>query len=410
MQQVDTIFEGIQTLVTLAGEGPLLGQALGEWDTIGDAAIAVKDGRIVQAGTRASIHQLHKAERNVDLNARLVTPGLVDCHTHPAWVVSRAGEFELRLQGASYEEILAAGGGIHQSVSALRESTQEALNLKACEHLAALQAHGVVAAECKSGYGLSLEHELSSLRAIKYAGEKQGMRVKATCLAAHVVPQEYKGRKAEYVDLVCKEILPAVVGEGLADAADIFVEEGAFDGEDARRVIFAAHELGMRVHVHADQLNPGMGAKIAAELQAASADHLEYTDEETMDAMAAAGTFAVMLPGSTFVLKQESWANARAFVDRNVPLALASDFNPGSSPIPNPAFIMTLAVMHMGLSANEALAAFTRNAACCLGIDADYGSLQPGRKAALALWELDEVREIPYYAGSNMVRRVVVEQ
>jgi len=401
---------GIGTLVTMTGgqsSGYLLGKHLGEsLGEIRDAAILCHDGMVIACGHRNDVEARAGRDfhgRVVDVDGALVTPGLVDCHTHPVFVGNRAHEFEMRLAGATYESIMAAGGGIRNSVKRLWEASDEVLASELRKHLGWLRRHGVVAAECKSGYGLSTEHELRSLRAIRDAQGWEGMRLVPTCLAAHSMPPDFPGDRDAFVKQVCEVTLPAVAAEGLAHATDVFVEHGAFTGDQARRIVAAARSLGLTAHIHADQLGPGDGARVAVEFGAASADHLEYVSDEVIAGMAEKSVCAVLLPGSTFCLKQSAWAPGRKLVDAGVPVALSTDFNPGSSPVSSPAFVMTLACLHLGLTPSEALAAFTRNAAQCLGIAAEYGSIAPGMRAAFTVWDVAEVREIPYWAGGNLV-------
>ncbi len=411
-QTCDTLLYNIGCLVTMTGDGsasgPLVGRALGgSLGEIRNAAIAIRGGMVADIGPSDKIcshWQPAESGTATDCDGRLVTPGLVDCHTHPVWVESRAHEFELKLAGASYQEIAAAGGGIRNSVRKLCAADDQTISTELRRHLGWLRRHGVMAAECKSGYGLTLEHELRSLRAIRDANGYQGMRLVGTCLAAHVVPPDWSGDADNFVDHVVEQILPAVVREGLATAADVFVEEGAFTESQARRVISAARQLGLSVHVHADQLGPGAGTRLAVELGAASADHLEYVTPELIQRMAETGVAGVLLPGSTFYLRQDVWAPGRALVDAGVVVALSTDFNPGSSPCPNPAFIMSLACLKLGLKPAEALAAFTRNAAVVAGVADSHGSLSVGRPAAAVLWEAAEVREIPYFVGAGMAQ------
>lgn len=414
MNTCDTLYVNISRLHMMQPGGPLLGAALGSVSArfIPDAAIAVHGGRVVAAGTRAAIEKSFRPARVRDLGGCLVTPGLVDCHTHPVFAASRIDEFEQKLKGASYESIAASGGGIASSVGKLRAASDEALAKALRLHLGWLRRHGVVAVECKSGYGLSLEHELRSLRLIRDAQGLEGLQLVPTCLAAHSVPPEFKpigdAGRAAYLEIVLNEILPAVAREKLATAVDVFIERNVFTGDEGRRVLKRAAELGLGAHVHADQLSAGDGARVAADCGALSADHLEYVTDDVTGSMARTGVTGVLLPGSTFYLRQDVWAPARKLIDKGVAVALATDFNPGSSPIVNPAFIMNLACLKLGMTPHEALGAFTRNAAHCLRLD-DYGWLGPGSRAAFTAWEVEDAREIAYYAGGNLVRETVIE-
>lgn len=409
------LVSGISTLVTMKGvpggdylRGGELGASCGE---VRDAAILCTGGMVVASGPREDVIR-HAgsgfAGRVIDLGGRMVTPGLVDCHTHPVFAGNRAGEFRMRLAGESYESIMAAGGGIKNSVRRLWAADDGLLAAELRRHLDWLRRHGVVAVECKSGYGLTTEQELRCLRLVRDAQGHAGMRLVPTCLAAHTLPPDYSGSRDDFVTEVCDLTLPAVAAEGLAHAADVFVEQGAFTGDHARRIVAAAQRHGMTAHIHADQLGPGDGARVAVETGAASADHLEYVDDETIRGMAERSVCAVLLPGSTFCLKQSRWAPGRKLVDAGVPVALSTDFNPGSSPVVSPAFIMTLACLQLGLTPAESLAAFTRNAARCLGIESEYGAIGPGMRAAFAVWDAESVDEIPYWTGGNMVSETVI--
>jgi imidazolonepropionase len=376
-----------------------------------DPAIAIEDGRVAYIGPASGLPKAFASATRIDGFGALLTPGLIDCHTHPAFVRARAEEFAMRLAGASYEEIAAKGGGIVNTTRSVREADDETLLAQTTRNLERLRRHGVVVAEGKSGYGLSLEHELRQLQAIRDAAEASEMFTIRTCLAAHSLPLEHRGddaKREEYLKLVCDEILPAAAKDGLAQRADVFCEKGVFTTDEALRVGQAAKAAGLRVTVHAEQLHPSGGARVASELGADSADHLEYLDRDGMTEMAKAGVSAVLLPGSTHVLKMDKWADGRAMIDSGLNVALATDFNPGSSPIANPAFVMNLAVMRCGLTPDEALLGFTRNAARALRLDdTQWGCIQPGSRAAFALWDVDHEHELPYYAGSNLCREVI---
>lgn len=409
------VISNIRRLVTCAPDGvvgSLTGQDSGKLAVIeGPAAVAVEDGRVKWLGQADNLPDEFRDSETIDVQNQVVTPGLIDCHTHPAFARGRSEEFAMRLAGKSYEEIATAGGGIVNSTNAVRESTDQELANSTARNLRRLRAHGVVVAEGKSGYGLSLKHELRQLEAIKAGGEAADMHTVRTCLAAHSLPMEYRGdaaKREEYLKLVCEEILPAAAKNGLASRADIFCEKGVFSVEDTKRVAEAAAKAGLQMTVHADQLHTFGGAAVAAEIKAHSADHLEFTDAATMQKMKDAGTAAVLLPGATYVLKMNQWANGQAMIEAGLCVALATDFNPGSSPIANPAFIMNLAVMYCGLTPEQALIGFTRNAAHALRLDTqEWGCIQVGSRAAFAVWDVDNEAEIPYYAGSNLCSKVI---
>lgn len=377
----------------------------------GNLCVGVRHGRVRFVGERASLPPEFGQATRLDAGNRLLTPALIDCHTHPAFVRARADEWQLKLKGATYEEIAAQGGGILSSAKAVAEAGNEALAQATLKNLRLLRTHGVAVVEAKSGYGLGLEHELRQLRAIAHAGERAGMKVIATCLAAHALPGHLRGaavHREQFLREVCDEILPQAARSGLAKRADVFCERGAFTVEEARRVGAAAKACGLALTVHADQLSHSGGTRVACELGAQSADHLEYVDEADVAAMKAAGVAAVLLPGSTFFLRQDKWAPARALMEAGVPVALSTDFNPGSSPICNPAFIMHLAMTHLAMTPEECLAGFTVNAAKALGLDVkEWGVVQAGSRAAFAIWDAAQALELPYYAGSNLCAEVI---
>ncbi|MCB9933061.1 MAG: imidazolonepropionase [Planctomycetes bacterium] len=406
------VIENLRRVVTCDGGGPLLGANMRHLNTLEHSpCVAVEDGFVSYVGPRDRLPAALDIAPTIDGRNLVLTPGLVDCHTHPAFVRARADEFAMRLAGASYEQIAAAGGGIVSSTTGVRHATDQELLAQTARNLQRLRRHGVVAVEGKSGYGLSLEHELRQLQAIKDAGEQADMHTVRTCLAAHSLPLEFRGsdeQRAEYLQLVTQEILPAAAKGGLAQRADVFCERGVFTPAETRAVAEAAIANGLRLTVHAEQLSDTGGAAVAAEFEADSADHLEYLSEAGAEAMRQADTAAVLLPGSTYVLKMDRWAGGRGLIERGLCVALATDFNPGSSPVANPAFVMNLAVMHCGFTPEEALAAFTVNAAHALRLSTDeWGVVKPGSRAAFALWDVDHEREIPYYAGSNLCLEVI---
>ncbi|MCB9895259.1 MAG: imidazolonepropionase [Planctomycetes bacterium] len=406
------VIGNLSRVVTCDGGGPLIGREMRRLNVLDhEPVVAIEDGRVSYVGSRSRLPAALDTAEVIDGRGMVLTPGLVDCHTHPAFVRGRADEFAMRLAGATYEQIAAAGGGIVSSTTGVRESTDAELLAETTRNLQRLRRHGVVAVEGKSGYGLSLEHELRQLRAIGDAGEAADMHTVRTCLAAHSFPMEYRGspeKRAEYFKLVTEEILPAVVKEGLAERADIFHDKGAFNVHEVNEFGKKVRELGLRLTVHADQMAEDGGGEMAAKFHADSADHLEYLDPAGVDMMIANGTCAVLLPGSTYVLKMDQWADGRWMIDAGLTVALATDFNPGSSPVANPAFVLNLAVMFCGLTPEEALAGFTVNAAQALRLSTDeWGVIKPGSRAAFALWDVDHEREIPYYAGSNSCLEVI---
>lgn len=331
----------------------------------------------------------------VDAEGRCLTPGLIDCHTHLVWGGDRAGEFERRLRGASYAEIAAAGGGIRATVAATRAADEQALLDAAAPRLRALLAEGVTCVEIKSGYGLATAHELKQLRVAKALGERYGVRVRTTLLAAHAVPPEFAGDADGYIERVCAEILPSAAAAGLADAVDLFCESVGFDLAQSRRVFQRARELGLPCKAHVEQLSAMGGARLAAEFGALSADHVEYLEDADIAALAAAGTVAVLLPGAFLFLNETRKPPVAALRQAGVPLAVASDLNPGTSPFASLRLMANLACTQFGLTPEEALAGVTREAARALGLD-DCGTIRPGLRADLALWDVEHPAQLVY--------------
>jgi imidazolonepropionase len=380
-------------LATLAPDRPGLG-------VIERGAVAAKDGRIAFAGLVAELPIGWDAEHRFALDGRWITPGLIDCHTHLVYAGDRAHEFELRLAGASYEEIARAGGGIVSTVQATRAASEEALVQASLLRLDRLIAEGVTTIEIKSGYGLDLATETRQLRAARRLGEQRPVEVVASFLGAHALPLEANGDRDRYIDDVCA-MVPAIAGEKLADAVDAFCEGIAFSPVQTARVFAAAKAAGLPVKLHADQLSNLHGARLAAEHGALSADHLEYTDEDGVAAMARAGTTAVLLPGAFYVLREKQLPPIDAFRRHRVPIAIATDSNPGTSPITSPLTIMNMAATLFRLTVDEAIAGVTREAARALGRVDRVGTLEPGKYCDLAIWEVERLAELVYRIGFN---------
>lgn len=372
---------------------------------IRDGAVATTGGGISWIGPRSAWSGGAKEE--FDARGGWITPGLVDCHTHLVYAGNRAREFELRLKGASYEEIARAGGGIVSTVRATRAASEEELFEAAAQRLAQWLREGVTVVEIKSGYGLDAAAELKMLRVARALGAKHPVTVKTTFLGAHAVPEEYLGRADDYVALVCEEMLPAVAREGLADAVDAFCEGIAFSPSQTARVFEAAQKLGLPVKLHADQLSDTGGAALAARFGALSADHLEYTGEAGVAALARAGTVAVLLPGAFYFLREKQLPPLDSFRRQGVPIALATDNNPGSSPLTSLLLTMNLACTLFRLTPEEALSGVTREGARALGMQATHGTLEPGKSADLALWEIGSPAELAYAIGANPCAGVV---
>ncbi len=379
-------------LLTMAGDG------LG---SIEPGAVAARDGRIVFAGPQDALPGDWRAERVVDCEGRWITPGLVDCHTHLVFGGDRAAEFEQRLAGASYEEIARAGGGIASTVRATRAASEEALVASALRRLDRLIAEGVTTVEVKSGYGLELATERRSLRAARALGRARPVSIATTFLGAHALPPGAGGDKDGYIARVCDEMLPAVAREGLADAVDAFCEGIAFSPAEVARVFASAKAAGLPVKLHADQLSNLGGARLAAEWGALSADHLEYTDEAGAAALARAGTVAVLLPGAYYTLRETQAPPVEALRRHGVRIALATDCNPGTSPLTSLLLAMNMGATLFRLTVAECLAGVTREAARALGRLDEVGTLEPGKWCDLALWDVERPAELVYRLGFN---------
>ncbi|RVB73595.1 MULTISPECIES: imidazolonepropionase [unclassified Mesorhizobium] len=365
-------------------------------------AIAARDGLIVYAGPEADMPSaLFQDAKIADCEGRWITPGLIDCHTHLVHAGNRANEFEMRLAGASYEEVAKAGGGIVSSVKALRAASDHELVAQSLPRLDALIAEGVTSVEIKSGYGLDLENEKKSLRAARVLGERRQVTVRTSFLGAHALPPEAKGDKDAFIDLVANEILPAAAAEGLVDAVDGFCEGIAFSPEQISRVFDAAKAAGLPVKLHADQLSNLHGAELAARYGALSADHLEYTDEAGAAAMAKAGTVATILPGAYYFIRETKKPPVGLFRQHGVRMAVATDCNPGTSPLTSLLLTMNMAATLFGLTIDECLAGVTREAARALGLLGQTGTLEVGKSADLAIWDIERPAELVYRMGFN---------
>lgn len=389
-------------IATMADGGAPFGE-------IADGAIAVKDGHIAWIGPAKDLPADEVGPETAlhDLGGGWITPGLIDCHTHLVYGGNRAHEFEQRLTGVSYEEITRAGGGIVSTVRATREASAEELLRQSERRLRALMAEGVTTIEIKSGYGLDLENELKCLGVARRLGERHPVRVRTTLLAAHAVPPEFRGRPDAYIDLVCRDILPAAAGQGLADAVDAFCETIGFDAAQTRRVFEAAKSHGLPVKLHAEQLSNLNGAALAAEFGALSADHLEHVDEPGVKAMAAAGTVAVLLPGAFYVLRETKLPPLDLLRRHGVGMAISTDCNPGTSPISSLLLVLNMACTLFRLTPEEALAGVTRHAAAALGLSGICGTLAPGKAADFVVWDIDRPAALAYQIGLNPRRQVV---
>ncbi|MFN3930585.1 MAG: imidazolonepropionase [Brevundimonas sp.] len=374
------------------------------YGALDDGALLITDGRIVFAGPRADLPP-HEAAATERLDGRWVTPGLIDCHTHLVFGGDRSGEFEQRLQGATYEQIARAGGGIVSSVAATRAASEDQLYASALTRLAGLTATGVTTLEIKSGYGLDRDSELRMLRVARRIGREAGVRVRTSYLGLHAVPPEHRADRARYVDKAVDDILPAAHAEGLVDAVDAYCEPIAFSTEEVGRLFDRARALGLPVKLHADQLSDGGGAELAARNNALSADHIEHATEAGVRAMAAAGVVAVLLPGAYLMLRETTPPPVELLRRHGVAIAVATDCNPGTSPLASMTAALNLACVQFRLTPEEALAGATRVAAKALDLSAEAGTLEPGKAADLAVWDIERPAELCYWLGKPLLHR-----
>lgn len=408
------LLTNIGQLLTLRGQAaPRRGRALNDVGVIEDAAVLCGGGQIIAAGRQREvlrdswIKKNQRKLREVDCRARVVTPGFIDCHTHPVFTEPRLIDFEKRIAGANYEDIAAAGGGIRSSIAGVRAAGRRELADKVFIALQAMLRHGTTTVEAKSGYGLNTEAEIKSLKAIRDAASRWPGTVKSTLLAAHVVPPEYAGKADEYVDKVCEEIIPQAARRKLAEYVDVFCERGAFTPEQSEKVFAAARRHGLDTRAHVCQFTASQLSQLLAH-KPASLDHMDCIGEEDVAALAANETIAVLLPGANYFLGHKEFPNARRLIDAGVPIALASDYNPGTSPTPSMPFIMSLACTHMKLTPAEAIAAGTINAACALRLQKRKGSIESGKDADLAIWDVRDYREIAYWFAWNRCAQMIV--
>jgi imidazolonepropionase len=400
--------------VTVRGEkAPRRGSALNDIGVITDAALLCGGGKVIAAARQRELLRhpwLKKHKRKIeeiDCKGRVVLPGLVDCHTHPVFTAPRLVDFEKRIAGASYEEIAAAGGGIRSSVARVRQASRGKLSAKVLQTLWVMLDHGTTTVEAKSGYGLTEGDEIKSLEAIRAAARSWPGTVVPTLLAAHVVPAEYLGKGDDYVDLVVQKIIPLAARRGLAHYADAFCERGAFTAPQSEAVLAAARRHGLGVRAHVCQFTPSQLGGLLA-LEPASLDHMDCVGDHDVSALAQAQTIAVLLPGANYFLGQAAYPDARRLIDSGVAVALATDFNPGTSPTPSLPFVMSLACTHMRMTPREAIAAVTINAAWALRLQERKGSLEPGKDADLAVFDTADHREIAYWFAWNRCVQMVV--
>lgn len=400
----------IGQLVTLAGPArPRVGGELGELGIIENAVLLIENGRVAAAGRLSEIQtKIPPHAVMVDAEGRCVTPGFVDAHTHLVFAGNRAAEFEQRIAGATYQQIAAEGGGILSTVRATRTATEEELLTQTRIHRDWLLRSGTTTIEAKTGYGLDGATELRMLRVMRRLNDDGPARIVPTLLAAHTVPPEYAERREEYVRWIAEKLIPEIAEERLADFCDAFCDDHAFSVDEARVVLTAAKQNGLRLRIHAEQFRPGTGAALAAELGAATADHLETATEEVLRSLREAAVQPVLLPGSVFALGRRQYPPARKMIELGLAIVLATDFNPGSSPIASMPFILSLACIEMRLTPAEALSAATINAAYSLGAGDRAGSLEPGKQADFLIHEFRDYRELAYFIAAPLRPRVFI--
>ncbi len=411
------LLRNIAQLLTLTlrspADGPRRGFSLSDLGIIQDAAVLCLGGKIISVGNTKDalrdpwLKKNRKKIVEIDCRGRVVLPGFVDSHTHPVFTHPRLVDFEKRISGANYEQIAEAGGGIRSSIDGVRKASKTALTQKVSAVLTDLAAHGTTTVETKSGYGLNLESELKSLEAIRAAAREWPGTVVPTFLGAHAVPPEYRGRSQEYVDLVCNEMIPAIAKRKLAQFADVFCDRGAFSAAEAAQIFAAAERHGLAVRAHVGQLSETRLGPLLR-YRPASLDHMDHVNDADLPALARSETIATFVPGANYFLGLSKYPDARRFIESGVAVALATDYNPGSSPMLSMPMAMSLACTHMKMSPAEAIAAATINGAWALRVADRKGSIEPGKDADLAVFEASDYREIPYWFGTNRCALTII--
>jgi imidazolonepropionase len=407
--EIDLLIRNGQVVTAAHGTCPVRGRDMQELEVIERGWVACAGERIAAVGPRASVeNQVEVTSRTqvIDAQGKVVTPGLIDPHTHLIFGGSREDEFYLRARGADYMEIMEAGGGILSSVRATRSASLEELVTSGRQRLQWMLQMGVTTVECKSGYGLDLQTELKQLEAVRILQQEQPVELVPTFLGAHAWPPEYEGNQEGYVGFLVDTVLPAVREQGVAEYVDVFTEKGVFSVEQSRRIFQRAVELGFSLRVHADEMHTLGGAELAAELGMASADHLLMVSGQGISALAESDVMPILLPGTAFSLRKP-YAPARKMLEAGLPLALATDFNPGSCPTANLVLVMSLACLYMAMTPEEVFNAVTINAAHSLGRSSRLGSLEPGKQADVVIFGVDDYRKIPYFIGVNLVETVI---
>ncbi len=401
------IYNAKELLTLSSREKPRCGSEMNDPGIIKGGAVAVDEGKIIGVGKSEDLLRQYQVSEKIDACNRVVMPGFVDPHTHPVFYHTRENEFEMRVMGKSYVEISQTGGGIRSSIASVRSATEEELYQLARKRIMRMISCGTTTLEAKSGYGLSTESELKMLRVIKKLKETLPVEIVATFLGAHEFPVEYKDNREEYIRILIEEMLPAVAKDNLAEYCDIFTEEHVYTIDESRTILNRAKELGFRIRMHADELKPIGGSELAAQVGAVSADHLGAASPQGIKAMKEKGVIPVLLPGTIFSLGLSNYAKARDMIDSGLPVALATDYNPGSCNCDSMQFIITLATLQMKMTVAEAITASTINAACSLERGNSKGSLEAGKDADILIMDMPSYRYLPYHFGSNNAETVI---
>jgi len=408
MIKVDTIIKNIKELLTLKGPNrPRYGKEMSELGIMNNISIAINEGKIIDIASLQDLMNKYEATQTIDASNYVVMPGFVDPHTHPVFVNTRENEFEMRILGKSYVEISQSGGGILSSIKAVREASEEELFNLAKKRIMKMIEYGTTTLEAKSGYGLTTESEVKMLRVIKQLQEELPIDIVATLMGAHEIPQEYRHDREAYIRLMEDEMMPEVKRQDLAEYVDIFTEAHVYGIEESRRILKKAKELGFKIRMHADEIEAIGGAELAGELNAVSADHLGACSDEGIKAMKEGGTVAVLLPATLFSLRSKTYARARDMISQELPVAIATDYNPGSCNCDSMQFAITLSCLQMAMTPAESICAATFNAACSIERNDIIGSVEIGKQADLIFLEIPSYRFIPYHFGSNNVSKVM---
>ncbi len=406
--KVDTVIINAREIVTVNSGGKAkYGKEMSDAGIIKNAGIAIKDGRIIEIADSKLIEDKYSWETMIDASGKIITPGFVDSHTHPVFVHTREDEFAMRLEGKSYVDIALAGGGIRSSIASVRAASEQELVELSIPRIERMIAQGTTTLEAKSGYGLTTESELKQLRAIQWLSQLMPIDIIPTFMGAHEFPAEYKDDHEAYIKILTEEMIPAVAEQGIAEFCDIFTEAHVYSIEESRRVLKAAKEAGMQLKMHADEIESIGGAELAAEMGCISADHLGAASDEGIRAMKEAGVIPVLLPATLFSLRSKTYARGRKMIEEGLPVAIATDYNPGSCNCDSMPLTMSIACLQMGLSPVESLCAATINAACALGVEDYVGSLEVGKMADLIIWDIPSINFIPYHLGSSHIVRVM---